>query len=181
MTWMNELKEGELDKIFADAASKIASNRERVLFLTEFCGWSEEQIKEAVEARKGSPEDQAKVDKLVVKIVAAIRSWEEKVLAEKAAEIAEQAIEELPKQSSMGEMVEPADRLAKLERVRNAASVVLNNIVDAEGYGPKDCDGDDDPELPRDEDGDPWYHDTWELNKALRASDPGKDGTETEC
>ena len=115
MTWMNELKEGDLDDIVHDAASAMASNANnegpsgQVAFLLAVCGWTEEEVKEQVEARRLSPEDQAKVDKLVVKTVAAIQSWEEKVLAEKAAEIAEQAIEELPKQSSMGEMALPDD------------------------------------------------------------------------
>lgn len=57
--------------------------------------------------------------------------------------------------------------------VVEAASQVLNNLVDAGAHGPDlgDYDG-----FPRDEQGDPWYHDLWALRAALALAD--KDGAE---
>ena len=53
MTWIDELKEGELDDIVHDAASQMASNAnnggvdEQIEFLTVIGGWTEEDIRKA--------------------------------------------------------------------------------------------------------------------------------------
>jgi len=53
MTWIDELKEGELDDIVHDAASQMASNAnnggvdEQIEFLTVISGWTEEDIRKA--------------------------------------------------------------------------------------------------------------------------------------
>ena len=53
-------------------------------------------------------------------------------------------------------------------RLRDAASVLLTNVIDAGEYGPYDeYDSKLNPDLPRDEDGSPWYPDVWELKEAL--------------
>ncbi len=50
----------------------------------------------------------------------------------------------------------------------NAARLVLNNAIDT-GYVFVDNNGADEPDQdwPRDEDGDAWYHDFWELKEAI--------------
>ncbi|MFH1921778.1 MAG: hypothetical protein ABIP48_18085 [Planctomycetota bacterium] len=52
--------------------------------------------------------------------------------------------------------------------VIEAARTLLNNLIDADEYGPKLV---TDDEFPRDEDGDPWHTDCWELYQALNAYD----------
>jgi len=52
-------------------------------------------------------------------------------------------------------------------RLREAATIILANLIDADDYGPDDTGGADCDDWPRDEDGDLWYPDVWELKEAL--------------
>ena len=45
---------------------------------------------------------------------------------------------------------------------------MLDNLIDAGDYGPGLG---SDETFPRDEEGDPWYHDLWELRQALAAAE----------
>ncbi len=61
----------------------------------------------------------------------------------------------------------------KTDKVRalfNAAQGVLGNLADADAIGPDDPDPDVD--WPTDGDGNPWFHDLWDLNEALKAIGP---------
>jgi len=58
------------------------------------------------------------------------------------------------------------------EPVVEAARAVLNNLIDADAYGPCECDAEStSADFPRDADGDPWYSDCWALRQALDAYD----------
>lgn len=51
----------------------------------------------------------------------------------------------------------------------DAANHVLGNTIDGGGYGPEETA--DDCDYPRDEDGDQWYWDFWELKTAIEATE----------
>ena len=55
------------------------------------------------------------------------------------------------------------------EAVINAARTLLDNLIDADQHRPELAADDD--EYPRDDDGNPWYSDCWELYQNLNAYD----------
>jgi hypothetical protein len=61
--------------------------------------------------------------------------------------------------------------IEKYKRLRQAAESVLQNACDAEATGPEPQDVVDSDDFPRDEDGEPWFDDFWELMMALREID----------
>ena len=74
-----------------------------------------------------------------------------------------------------------AKLIAASPELFEAADEVLCNLVDSGLYGPGACDVDPDGDLPQDEDGDYWWHDTWNLREALnKASGEVSDFSERE-
>ena len=60
-------------------------------------------------------------------------------------------------------------------RLVDAASDVVGNAIDCGEFGPPLGSIDSDANWPRDADGDPWYHDLWELQQAIEATYPPKE------
>ena len=61
------------------------------------------------------------------------------------------------------------DEQLDTSRLVDAARVVLANMLDCDQWGPCDCDEHDN--WPKDEDGDVWFPDIWELKEALNNFD----------
>ena len=61
------------------------------------------------------------------------------------------------------------DKVRRAEDVIAAARALLENLDDAHQTGPEENPATGD--YPRDEDGRPWFHDTWDLRQALKIFD----------
>ena len=63
----------------------------------------------------------------------------------------------------------------RFQPLLDAAKEVLGNALDGESFGPDESciDPNAGIDFPRDEDGDLWYHDFWELKQAIAKAEGG--------